>query len=261
MKPDRRQGEITAFLRAMQRELTVDELASHFDTSAITIRRDLDSLAEQGVILRTYGGCIIRSGLNTVFQRQIAKNFRLKQAIGCAAAELVKSNYSILIDDGSTTFHLASHLESKAPLTVVTNSIAVIPEISRFEGIHLEILGGSYNRETNFLGGSLSERLLEMRYFDAVFVGADAIDDTGQCMVGSPDVARLTQVMLRRASRRFLLADHTKAGGKSHVTYGSLRDFDLWITTPGIGAKRLANYHKVTTIKEARSGVSKDDNP
>ena len=243
----------------MQRELTVEELATHFGTSPITIRRDLDSLVEEGVILRTYGGCIIRSGLGTTFQRQLARNFRLKQAIGRLAAELVKSGDSILFDDGSTTFHLASNLEPKAPLTVVTNSIAVIPEVSRFRGIQLEILGGAYNRETNFLGGSLSERLLEMRYFDAVFVGADAVDETGRCMVCSPDVARLTQVMLRRANRRFLLADHTKAGAHSHVTYGTLSDFDLWITTTGIATKRLAIYRKLTTVKEAQHLVANDD--
>jgi DeoR/GlpR family transcriptional regulator of sugar metabolism len=235
----------------MQREVTVEELAVQFATSPITIRRDLDSLAEAGMILRTYGGCIIRTELSTMFQQQLGRNFRLKQAIGCSAAEQIRSGETILFDDGSTTFHLASNLESKAPLTVVTNSIAAIPEISRFHGVQLEILGGAYNRETNFLGGSLAERLLEMRYFDAVFVGVDAVDEAGQCMVNSPDVARLTQVMLRRANRRFLLADHTKVGAQATVVYGRLSDFDMWITTRGMAEVQLDRYGKMTTVKEA----------
>ncbi len=251
MKPDKRHYEIASFLRAMQREVTVEELAVQFATSPITIRRDLDSLAEAGMILRTYGGCIIRTELSTMFQQQLGRNFRLKQAIGCSAAEQIRSGETILFDDGSTTFHLASNLESKAPLTVVTNSIAAIPEISRFHGVQLEILGGAYNRETNFLGGSLAERLLEMRYFDAVFVGVDAVDEAGQCMVNSPDVARLTQVMLRRANRRFLLADHTKVGAQATVVYGRLSDFDMWITTRGMAEVQLDRYGKMTTVKEA----------
>ena len=250
VKPEKRQAEIVSLLRAMQRELTVDEIANQFGTSALTVRRDLDALVESGVILRTYGGCIIRSGLGDAYQKQVARNFRLKQAIGIAAANVVKSGETVLIDDGSTTFHLATNLESRAPVTVVTNSIAVIPALARCRGIQLEILGGLYNRDTNFVGGSLSERLLEMLYFDAVFVGADAIDSSGKCMVHSPDVARLTQVMLKRAAHRFLLADHTKAGGSSHVIYGTLSDFDLWVTTVGISSRLLTAYRKMTTMKE-----------
>jgi DeoR/GlpR family transcriptional regulator of sugar metabolism len=247
-----------SLLRAMQREMSVEEIASTFNTSALTIRRDLDTLVQDGVILRTYGGCIIRSGLGSAYQKQVARNFKLKQAIGRAAAEVVKSGEVILIDDGSTTFHLASHLGEHAPLTVVTNSIAIIPELTRFPGIQIDILGGSYNRDTNFLGGSLSERLLEMRFFDSAFVGADAVDDAGRCLVRDADVARLTQLMLKRASRRFLLADHSKAGARSYVTYGSLNDFDLWITTKGVSPKRMAAYQKMTTVREAAEEKSSE---
>jgi DeoR/GlpR family transcriptional regulator of sugar metabolism len=250
MKPRQRQLEIIALLRALQRELTVEEIASAFGTSPLTIRRDLDCLVGEGAILRTYGGCIIRSGLGAAYQERVARNFKLKEAIGRAAAQMVRSGEIILIDDGSTTFHLASHLMERAPLTVATNSIAIIPELSRFPGIQIEILGGAYNKDSNFLGGSLTERLLEMLYFDAVFVGADAIDEDGRCQVRFPEVARLTQLMLKRANRRFLLADHSKAGAHGYVTYGNLKDFDLWITTKGIHPKRLAFYRKLTTVKE-----------
>jgi len=134
-------------------------------------------------------------------------------------------------------------------MKVVTNSIAVITELARFPQIQLEIPGGLYNRDTNFLGGSLSERLLELLSFDAAFVGADAVDENGVCFVRSPEVARLTQVMLKRATRRFLLADHTKAGGHGYVNYGTLGDFDLCMTTVGIPPKLSTRYEKMTTIK------------
>lgn len=249
MNPKKRQNEIISLLRAVQRELTVEEIASSYRTSPLTIRRDLDALAEQGAIIRTYGGCIPGGGLATSYQKRVGQNFNLKQAIGREAAQLVRSGDVILIDDGSTTFHLASNLENRGPLTVVTNSIAVIPELARYPHIQLEILGGLYNRDTNFLGGSLAERLLEQLYVDAVFVGADAVSEDGLCFVRTPEVARLTQVMLKRATRCFLLADHTKTGGHGYVKYGTLSDFDLWITTVGIPPKLSAKYEKMTTIK------------
>jgi len=58
-----------------------------------------------------------------------------------------------------------------------------------------------------------------------VFVGADGVDVEGVCCVRTPEVARLAQVMLKRATRRFL--DHTKAGERGYVKYGALNDFDL----------------------------------
>jgi len=242
----------------MQSELSVEEIASHFNISPLTIRRDLDALVQQNAIVRTYGGCILRNVLATTYQKRVAHNFHLKRAIGIAAAEQVRSGDVILIDDGSTTFHIAANLERCAPLTVVTNSIAVIPELSRFEGVQIEILGGTYNRDNNFLGGNLAERLLEMLFFDAVFVGVDSVDREGICSVRSPDVARLTQVMLRRSTRRILLADHTKAGKRGYVSYGSLKDFDLWITTSGLSPELRSIYEKFTTIKEVKSPASDD---
>jgi len=258
VKPKKRQEEIISLLRALQRESTVEEIASYFQTSPLTIRRDLDALTQQAAIIRTYGGCILNSGLATSYQKRVGKNFNLKRAIGREAAQLVRTGDVILIDDGSTTFHLASNLETRGPLTVVTNSIAVIPEIARFPDIQLEILGGLYNRDTNFLGGSLSERLLELLHFDSVFVGADAVDEEGMCFVRTPEVARLTQVMLKRATRRFLLADHTKAGEHRYVKYGALNDFDLWITTAGIPPNLISNYEKMTTIKTLQSSEQED---
>jgi DeoR/GlpR family transcriptional regulator of sugar metabolism len=250
LKPEKRQQATISLMRALQRELTVEEIAAHFGISTLTVRRDLDHLVRDGLVVRTYGGCILRSRFLTAYQKQVGRNFTLKQAIGRAAAELVKPGEVILIDDGSTTFHLASNLESRSPVTVVTNSIAVIPELARFPEIKLQILGGLYDRDTNFLGGSLSERLLEMLYFDTLFVGADAVDPSGKCMVRGPEVARLTQIMMRRANRRFLLADHSKAGLHGFVAYGSLTDFDAWITTRGMNAKLLATYQELTTVKE-----------
>ena len=58
--------------------------------------------------------------------------------------------------------------------------------------------------------------------------------------------------MLKRATRRFLLADHSKAGSHSHVTYGNLSDFDMWITTAGMDPKLLSTYRTMTSIKEVQ---------
>jgi len=253
MKPEQRQQQIMAQLRALQAELSVEELAQKFAVSALTIRRDLERLEVDGAILRTHGGCVLRGTVESAYHRKVALNFELKQAIGRAAAKEVKSGDAILINDGSTTFHLAPHLGNIGKLFVYTNSIAVISELSRFPDIRLYILGGEHHSDLHFLGGSIMEQVLEGLHFDSVFLGTDAIDADGNCLVADPDNSRLTEVMLRRGTRRILLADHTKVGVNAHAVYARLSGFDVWYTTSGITPMQLRRFSQQTVVKVVQS--------
>jgi DeoR family transcriptional regulator of aga operon/DeoR family fructose operon transcriptional repressor len=249
MKPRQRQQQILAQLHALQSELSVEELAKKFAVSFLTIRRDLDQLEAARVILRTHGGCVLRTSVESAYHNRVALNFELKQAIGRAAAKEVKSGDVILINDGSTAFHLAPHLGHLEKLFVHTNSLAVIPVLGRFPGVRLYILGGEYDSEMRFIGGSIAEQALEALQFDIVFLGTDAVDARGNCLVSNADDARLAEIMVRRGERRILLADHTKVGAKAHVVYGRLSDFDVWYTTPRINPVQLRQFNQQTTVK------------
>jgi DeoR/GlpR family transcriptional regulator of sugar metabolism len=250
LKPEQRQREILARLRAVRTELTVEELAGAFHVSTLTIRRDLDQLEGTDAILRTHGGCVIQGEIASAYRKRIALNFELKRAIGRAAAAEVHPGQTILISDGSTTFHLATHLAECNPLAVYTNSIAIVKELSWLPHTRLYVLGGEYQPKMQFLGGSITERILEMLDFDAVFLGADAIDAHGQCLVPTAEEARLTQIMLRCGRRKYLLADHTKATAQSYAAYAEIGEFDLWLTTPGLNKGQLRKFRKRTKIKE-----------
>ena len=237
----------------MQTELRVDALADLLKVSPLTVRRDLDVLAREARIIRTHGGCLAagRAALESEYHSKVAHNFELKRAIGRAAAEHVAPGSVVLINDGSTTYHLATHLREIGTLTVYTNSLAAVTDLARCPGITLYVLGGKYNGDLYSLQGSLTERILESLQFDLCFIGADTITTDGRCMVDTPEEAGLTQAMLRRSRTRILLADHTKCGGAGHFAFGSLRDFHRWITTPGLAPEVLDRYHPMVEIKEA----------
>jgi len=249
MKPEQRQQQILAQLRALQGEQSVEDLAQRFHVSPLTIRRDLDRLEIDGAILRTHGGCVLRTALESAYQQRVALNFELKQAIGRAAAAQVKAGDAILINDGSTAFQVAANLQNVSRLHVYTNSIPVIAALSRHPDIRLHILGGEYNAEMHFLGGSLMEKVLESLHFDLVFLGTDAIDANGECSVFDPDISRLTEIMLRRGRRRILVADHTKVVKTAHVIYARLSDFDVWYTTPGLKGQQIHRYSQQTVVE------------
>jgi DeoR/GlpR family transcriptional regulator of sugar metabolism len=255
MKRLRRQERILSRLRALQKELSVDELARLYGVSDLTIRRDLDQLERDGMVIRTHGGCLLKTSVESSYHRRAALNFELKEAIGREAVREIESARTLLVNDGSTTFHMAVHLRGNRGLSVYTNSIAMMRELIRFPEIELYVLGGRFDRRNFLLGGSLTELLLESLSFDAVFLGADAIDAQGGCLVPTPAEARLTRSMLKRGKRKILLADHTKCRANSYVRFASLSDFDLWITTPGIPTDVIPHFKQLVAIKEVSDGV------
>jgi DeoR family fructose operon transcriptional repressor len=253
MNPNGRKTEILSLLRAMQTELKVDDLARMLQVSALTIRRDLDDLAADALIIRTHGGCMAagRAALESEYHAKVAQNFNLKQAIGRAAAGETRPGNVLLINDGSTTYHAAAYLEGRGPLTVYTNSLAMLTDLARDARVAVYMLGGRYNGELHSLQGSLTEQVLEYLQFDLCFIGADAITPEGRCMVVTPEEAGMIKAMLRRSRRRILLCDHTKCGESGHFAYGALKDFHLWITTPGIAPEQLDTFKTMVDIKEA----------
>jgi DeoR family fructose operon transcriptional repressor len=257
VKPKERQQIMLGHVRALQQEWRVDDLARMMKVSELTVRRDLDSLQRTGAIVRTAGGCIAAGQVrNTVYQARVARNSAWKQAIGRVAAQEVKPGMSILINDGSTAFHLASCLGDCGPIAVYTNSIAMVGELSRFANVRIHLVAGEYRRDLFCLGGGLLERMLETLSADIVFLGTDAIDGGGRCFVQDQDVARTAQVMLRQGRRRILLADASKVGAVSSVAYATLKDFDLWITSGAEPASGLRFLRQQTTIRTV--SVSRD---
>lgn len=255
MRPEERREKILLRLRALQKEWRVEEIAKALKVSPLTIRRDLDLLAEQGAVLRTHGGCVHagRMALDSAYHQRVANNFDMKAAIGAEAARAIKPGNVVLISDGSTCFHLASHLENVGKVTVYTNSIVMVPELVRFPNVRLYIIGGEYIKELHCLGGSLLQKTIENVKFDVVFLGADAVDANGRCLTQEQETARTAQMMMKCGRQTILLCDHTKYDAKAHVSYGSLGDFDMWITTPGLPAEAKRKLSKMTEIREAKA--------
>ncbi len=255
MKPRIRRQNILSRLRALQQEVKVDELAQELGVSGLTIRRDFDILADSGVVVRTHGGAMAVTPLqNSGYVKQVAANFDAKQAIGRAAAREVKAGDVLLLNDGSTTFHLASCLGQVGPITVYTNSIAMIGEFSRFSNIRLYALGGEYHADIFCLGGTMMAKALDGVSADVVFLGTDAIDSNGRCLVRDRDTAFTAELMMKSARRRVLLADASKIDASASIVYGNLSDFDLWITSLSLDVAAARRFRRFTKVRIAKAG-------
>lgn len=158
-----------------QGEVGVDELAKRFDTSEVTIRKDLAILENSGLLLRRYGGAV-------PLPKEITDNksenlSQRKMLIAAKAAMMINDHNRIIIDSGHTTSALVSELNNKKGLVVMTNSLAIANKLQTLENEPtLLMTGGTWDTHSESFQGQIAESSLRSYDFDQLFIGADGID-------------------------------------------------------------------------------------
>ena len=219
-------------LIAQQGECSVDELAARFAVSGMTVRRDLQTLADQGKVIRTYGGAAMAERISFEFDflKRVKEHEDAKLAIGVTAAALVADGQSVLLDSGTTTLALSRELRGKRNLTVITTSLPIASQLQYDQDIAVLLLGGYVRAGSPDLAGALTESNLETLRADVAFIGADGIDGRGSVYNQSPEVARMLTRMAAAATRVFVVADHSKMGKTALWRFGHLKDWDGLVT-------------------------------
>lgn len=157
-------------------EITVEELASKFETSEVTIRKDLAMLERSGQLLRRYGGAVSLP-TETVSQELDTLVSEVKRSLAQSAADLIKDHNRIIVDCGSTTGALISELGSKKGLVVMTNSLNVANALNELESEPtLLMTGGTWDAHSDSFQGQVAEATLRAYDFDQLFIGADGLD-------------------------------------------------------------------------------------
>ena len=156
-------------------EVSVDQLAKKFDTSEVTIRKDLAALENSGLLLRRYGGAVPLP--NELIEAKSDKVSKRKVSIAEKAATLIRDHNRIILDSGSTTSALVKELGNKQGLVVMTNSLAIAKEIHALENEPtLLMTGGTWDPHSESFQGKVAESVLRSYDFDQLFIGADGID-------------------------------------------------------------------------------------
>lgn len=196
-----------------QGETSVEDLAGLMRKSPATIRRDLNRLAEEGLVQRTHGGVrpVRRIFVGRTLAESRCSHPREKEAIGRAAAQLVQPGEALFIDGGYTTFQVARHLGGKA-LTVATNSLDVAQALAPHDEVTIILLGGEVNRAAGAAFGVDAVRRVEELIVDRAILGADALSAEEGLSTPLSAVSELKAAMVCRARRVTIVADHSKLG-------------------------------------------------
>lgn len=156
-------------------EVSVDSLANQFNTSEVTIRKDLASLENSGLLLRRYGGAIaLPSEITDIKNGELSAN---KRVIAKKAATLVRDHNRLIIDSGQTMAALVGELNNKKGLVVMTNALSIANEVHALENEPtLLMTGGTWDATSEAFQGKVAEQVLRSYDFDQLFIGADGID-------------------------------------------------------------------------------------
>ena len=210
----------------------VRSLAHQLDVTPETIRRDLTTLEQRGLLLRAHGGAIPieRSALETTVQQRENEHIGEKNKIAKLALAELTANMSILLDSGTTTHRLASLLPTDLNLTVVTNSITIAGLLAGKTGINLHMLGGHIRENTLAAVGPWAWDALESISVDIAFIGANGI--TLERGVTTPDVdeARVKSAFVEKGRRVVVLADRSKFGREDFSLICPITAVDAFIT-------------------------------
>jgi DeoR/GlpR family transcriptional regulator of sugar metabolism len=237
-----RRSEIAEFVKA-RGGARIDELAENFGVSTMTIHRDLDHLHAQGMLRKVRSGA--EAPPSEAFERNIdlrkALNLAEKQAVAKAgfawAAERVDMQ-AVAMDDSTTALHLLPTVFGHLPLTVVTNFLPAINELSVDPRVRLNAIGGDYVPEFSSFVGPQSVRALHDMHYDVLFMSVPAVS-RGMCFHPSSAAADLKRAFMESAELRVLMIDHTKVARRAIHRVCDLVDFDVVVVDDRIGRDGL----------------------
>ncbi|MCU1670454.1 MAG: hypothetical protein JWP40_3381 [Blastococcus sp.] len=222
--------------------VSVRRLAADFGVDTSTIRRDLEIMAQHGMVTRSHGGATLPAEPpETPYAVKVETNVAQKRAIARAVAEAIPHGCSLMMDSGSTTLEVAKALRGHRDMTVITNDLRVAAEVANQGEARLLVLGGEVLPSVYTLVSERAVVLIAEFHADYAVMGADAVDPRGVTNVNSNEVS-MKRAMMRSADHVVLVADSSKFGRSALVRVAELDSVELIVTDEGLTEEQSAQY-------------------
>jgi DeoR/GlpR family transcriptional regulator of sugar metabolism len=225
---------IRGIMKILEREnrVLIADLCERFNTTSVTIRKDLDQMEKEGVLKRTHGGAILYKPLfrGLALNEKEKLHGEEKERIAARAAGMISEGDVIILDSGSTTTQLARNIKSQKGITVITNAVNIALELIDSE-LEVILTGGAFQKKSSTLVGSLADDSLRKISADKLFHGVDGVDYEIGLTTPNVTEANTSRVMMQRASENILLVDSSKFGRRSLGVICQIKEIDKIITT------------------------------
>ena len=225
----------------------IEEMASRFDVTPQTIRRDINQLAQMNLLRRYHGGAAHDSSVeNTAYAMRADQMREEKQRIAAAVAGLIPDNASLFINIGTTTEAIAHALLDHSNLKIITNNLHVASTLSTRDDFDVLLAGGHVRRDGGVVGQACVDFINQFKV-DFAVVGISGIDEDGSLLDFDYQEVRASQAIIANARQVILAADSSKFGRNAMVRLGPISLIDCLVTDqpPLPALQQLLVQHKI----------------
>ncbi len=230
---EERRARIAAQVHKNSR-VRVSELSEEYNTSEVTIRKDLEALEAQGQLRRVHGGAV---GLNKLYidmdlSERYLTNSGAKKTLAELAADFIEDNDTIFMNAGTTLTYVLRAIRNKKNINLVTNSVQNATEAALYPSFNVILLGGELDSKYQFTYGTDAENQLENYHATKCILSVDGISaDAGLTLYYSNE-APLARKMIESSAKTIVVADSTKIGKGVFARITSAEKTNVLVTNP-----------------------------
>lgn len=224
--------------------ISITDLVEELGVSSMTIRRDLKTLSENGLVTLEHGGAVLNSGslfeYNTAFKQEIKAEEKLRIAQKCL--DYVNEGDSIYLDAGTTVSKIAGLLNRKKNIIILTNSLLAANQITNLRNTKVIMCPGEFRHDSMAFMGPLTDEFIGQFRIDTLFLGVEGIDLEGGISV--PDIIDgvTKKNLISNAKKVICVADSSKFNTTYFFCIAPLTKIDIIITDTGLEPEILNQY-------------------
>ena len=212
--------------------MTVEQLADMLDVTLQTVRRDVQRLADEGLLTRFHGGVRIPMSTteNIAYQQRASLNAEGKMRIARAVADRVPNDCSLILNIGTTTEAIAQQLMRHTGLRVITNNLNVATILSGNTACEVIVAGGAVRSRDRAVVGESAIDFIRQFKVDIALIGVSSIESDGSLRDYDLREVKVAQTIIAQAREVWLAADASKFNRPAMIQLGTLADIDRLFT-------------------------------
>ena len=232
MHPEERQAKVEAYMQKAE-FASLEELAQHVGVSVSTVRRDVAALETNGVVRRTHGGARTLQPKTDEFVFNVRDTHQVaeKESIGETCAALIAPGENVMLDSGTTCFHVAKRLGDKVA-QIITNSLPVANLFSASNRHEVHVSGGVIYPRLGVLVGPHAVETFSRMHADVAILSGSGISEDG-IYNSHALLVDIQRAMIAGAAKVIFCLDHTKFGRRSTFFLTDFSAVDVIVTDAG----------------------------
>jgi len=214
----------------------VSKLSVELGVTEETVRRDLEKLEKQELLLRTHGGAVPLNDNNHEYSLEKRKNEKsdLKQILAKEAVKYIEPGDTIFLDASTTIFYIAKEIKNFKNVTVITNSLRILNELIGAPDLKVMAIGG-YLSHNQSLVGSMAEQEVENRFFaNKMFFSSRGVTAEAGILESNEQECAIKQRMIKNSNQKFFICDKAKIGRVGFTKLMPLSELDYMVTEQGL---------------------------